>query len=301
MDKNDQTNWRVVTGTPVEKFDQHAIDPVLARIEALAGLPPFGKAKTGPCALCGSNGKLTYEHLPPRSTHNNKPAAVFGLPKNSMTSVYVTTQQQGSGGHTLCNACNNFTGTEYVRNYQEWVATADHIVLTHHAAIVEHNKSGTGFLNVPALLGPSLHPGKFIRQILCMSASLCGPWLCEEYPIIREIVLSGAQLKLPEPLRIYCTLFMGPTGKHSGGHGMFRQTEGDIVRFAELSHPPFSFVLQLEGAEDPRLGFEISDLTMFDLTEPLGDQWFQFAIAFGHTNFPGDYRTEFEIRNELPL
>jgi hypothetical protein len=183
MGKNDRTNWRVVTGTPVEKFDQQAIDPVLARIEALAFLPPFGKAKTGPCALCGSNGKLTYEHLPPRSTHNNKPAEVFGLPKNSMTPVHVTTLQQGSGGYTLCNTCNNFTGTEYVRNYQEWVATADHIVLTHHAAILEHNKSGTGFLNVPVLLGPSLHPGKFIRQILCMSASLCGPWLCDEYPI----------------------------------------------------------------------------------------------------------------------
>jgi hypothetical protein len=66
------------------------------------------------CHICGVNGKLSFEHVPPRAAFNNRRVVKVGfddaahlgpdqVPRGQI-------QQRGAGAYTLCESCNNWTG-----------------------------------------------------------------------------------------------------------------------------------------------------------------------------------------------
>ena len=82
----------------------------------------------GKCALCGEARELTYEHIPPRSAFNNKPAQLYSgqnlissnerMPWDVEGLNYIS-RQKGAGTWSLCASCNNLTGTWYGDTYKE--------------------------------------------------------------------------------------------------------------------------------------------------------------------------------------
>jgi hypothetical protein len=70
------------------------------------------KIKTGRCWLCGIEGKLSFEHIPPEKAFNGQRIfddSVANILKNRNIRI----SQRGAGGYTLCERCNNNTGSWY--------------------------------------------------------------------------------------------------------------------------------------------------------------------------------------------
>src|SRR2546430_993545 len=78
------------------------------------------KLRVGTCRVCRRpNVKLTFEHVPPKSSFNEGRQEVFGLMDflrrpfdGEMTGGEI--EQRGAGEWSLCESCNNQTGSWYV-------------------------------------------------------------------------------------------------------------------------------------------------------------------------------------------
>lgn len=78
------------------------------------------KQRFGMCRVCRTpNVKLTFEHVPPRSSFNDVPAETFGLmdylKRGDEGLMGGRISQRGAGEWSLCKECNEKTGTWYVR------------------------------------------------------------------------------------------------------------------------------------------------------------------------------------------
>ena len=87
------------------------------------------KKEYGICRVCRDYKKLSFEHVPPRSSYNNKPVKLFtienflaGITEGSkpweINNARWNIQQKGKGGYYSCKECNNKTGSWYVNDYK---------------------------------------------------------------------------------------------------------------------------------------------------------------------------------------
>lgn len=79
------------------------------------------------CHVCGRKGRLSFEHVPPKSLGNNhsvrsykavdiiKKASAFDA--SCTEGVRYSKMRKGSGVITLCRDCNSYFGTHYVKVY----------------------------------------------------------------------------------------------------------------------------------------------------------------------------------------
>ena len=91
--------------------------------------------KFGECHLCGKEGKLTFEHVPPKKANNNERARlltgreIFNIDKNKKgKSLRYINQQQGAGWYSLCAECNNNTGDWYASEYIKFANNIGYIL-----------------------------------------------------------------------------------------------------------------------------------------------------------------------------
>src|SRR5438552_1803742 len=87
------------------------------------------RSKVGVCLLCGSLGKLTLEHLPPRSSGNDKWTYVHTVAWLMLGSKHnknppVMECRRGMGTYSLCERCNGWTGRWYNDAFMEWTFQA---------------------------------------------------------------------------------------------------------------------------------------------------------------------------------
>ena len=93
----------------------------------LAKQPPLGD-----CHICGTNGKLTFEHVPPRAAFNKW--RVRRIPGSDLIGADLDSPsggeicQRGAGGYTLCGQCNNETGGWYGDAFVDWTYQAMRIL-----------------------------------------------------------------------------------------------------------------------------------------------------------------------------
>ena len=87
----------------------------------------MGRGKSRPegnCRICGVFGRLSWEHVPPEAAYNDY--QVVRASQEQMTKPELwdgrrgEIQQRGSGNYTLCEPCNNKTGSWYGSEYVSW-------------------------------------------------------------------------------------------------------------------------------------------------------------------------------------
>lgn len=77
--------------------------------------------KHGFCAICGEEKYLTFEHIPPEAAGNN--SSTFMLyhkhlfDENSFLFGKKSRSHKGQGLQSICQSCNNLTGSWYVNDY----------------------------------------------------------------------------------------------------------------------------------------------------------------------------------------
>ena len=122
----------------------------------------------GTCHICGKYGKLSFEHVPPRKAYNEKPAHmakgeefIRNITKANFEDIKTRIYQRGSGDYTLCEECNNDTGSWYGKSYLDWV---------YQAVAIIHYTSGKPTLHYPYFLFPL----RVIKQIVWDSTDKYG-------------------------------------------------------------------------------------------------------------------------------
>ena len=207
----------------------------------------------GKCALCGKECELTFEHVPPRAAFNSTPARpVSGneifkeevindkerMPWDTEGLKYQN-QQQGMGRYSLCQECNNNTGSWYGDAYITFARTA-------HTAIknrTPEDPDGIGFKD--------MYPARIIKQVLSMLCSINSPEK-PQFEELREFVLDKDAVGIDKSKYKLCMYFTETTlYKYAGFSVLLRESASGFESMAmtELTAYPFGFILYFNSTE----------------------------------------------------
>lgn len=254
----------------------------------------------GKCALCGKECELTFEHIPPRAAFNSTPARpVSGaqlfkeeilndpdrMPWDTAGMRY-DNQQQGMGKFSLCQNCNNDTGSWYGDAYVVFARTA-------HTAIQNRkpdDPEGIGFRE--------FYPSRVIKQILSMFCSINHP----DNPLldpIRRFVLDRNAVGIDKTKYRLCLYFTDSTlMKHAG---MSVVLKGDLPNFesmamSEITAYPFGFILYFNPTDTWKYhGTDITKCADFGYDDK-ADAIFPWRILEMNDHYPESFRSRDEIR-----
>lgn len=245
----------------------------------------------GYCRICGDYGKLSFEHVPPRSAFNRFPVVAAKLDKiiglGPDDTVEGRISQKGRGDYTLCPKCNNNTGRWYARDFTEWCYQAMDILQQ------AHGKPSLIYVHY-------LFPLRIIKQVVTMFFSLNHSGFRKTYPDLEAFVLNRKRRHLDPRVRIY--VYYNVEGHLRSSGLVYRGSFNPLNRegkspllYSETNFPPFGFVMTYDSEPpDPRL-VDITHFADYDY-----DQFKVMSVSLPvlptHLWIPGDYRTKDEIR-----
>ena len=253
----------------------------------------------GICSICGKGGKLSFEHVPPRSAFNQpgtELSNVGELMKAGMDWAKLKTipQPEGTGYVTICPSCNNYSGDHYVPEFGRWVRTGMNMLQMLPWAEFdanEHEQGATFELK-------KTNPLPLIKEIVAMLLALNGeanPAFRTDNEELVEFVLDKNRVGLSSRYHVYICLFAGPVCRFAPVSIM--QAGSRTVVVTAIDFPPFSYSLVIG---DPADFLSITDITSFADCGPNVEKDFTgtFLCAFGHTALPLDYRSTARIRKD---
>jgi hypothetical protein len=250
----------------------------------------------GKCKLCGFDGKLSFEHVPPSKAFNNDDYYYyekcseliqieldenFNYPDN-VKKRYRKKAQGGVGFYSLCERCNNNTGSWYGSDFISWIYQSMGILLkTNHR---------------PTLYYPTyFYPLRVIKQILCMFFSINSDNLNEREPELVKFLLDKERKYLNPRYKVFCYYNIMGKPRYLGDMYLGDFQTGEIIHMSELTFPPMGFVLTL-NSNKPNIDLEdISGFSNYGYNDRL--EYFQrFKVLPTHLSFiPADYRSKNEI------
>ena len=289
------------------------------------------KKEVGFCALCGTYGDLTYEHIPPKAAFNSAPAKMYTgaelLKKESgqmpwdVQGLTYRSHQKGAGKYSLCKDCNNKTGSWYGPAYQDMARRI--AVALQHPEIT--TSQGIGIKDV--------YPLRFLKQIISMFCSVNNYKSLYAYanpaqvpnkeqlsPLFQNMVASQeslyeAALIMDElrqfvlnrdavgldktKFRVCMYLTRSPLLKLNGISAIIHIEENTYDIVSEITAAPFGFLLYFNPSEN--LKYHGADITSFadvgyndrcEITFPL-------HILEMNTYLPTDYRSKDEIEKAI--
>ncbi len=214
----------------------------------------------GICHICGNYGELTFEHIPPQKAFNWQRAKIYNgyeaLNKINGEPAKFINLQQGMGKYSLCEHCNNTTGSWYAQTYRD--IAMDVVKYLHNNDPLKHGDVVTfTFKECPIL--------RFVKQVIAMFCSLL-PYEENQRLGFDKLILnkeSNSVNKELFDLRMYLTppetgqLMCGPTV-------VLYKAEESIKSgcVADLAVYPFGFILNLTPEIDVKYGTSI--LKMLD-------------------------------------
>ena len=240
----------------------------------------------GKCHICGNTTKLSFEHVPPKKAFNNRPLVYTALkemigidPKNAFSKGKIV--QRGAGAYTLCEQCNNNTGSWYGGSFVEWVEQGMEIL-----------RKATGW---PTLVYPfHIYPLRVIKQIVCMFFSANNPNFQHARPELVKFALNKYDRFLNNKIRIYAFYTTSSFLRQVGVTGLLKLGKGTSI-FSEITFPPFGYIMSLDSKpHDSRL-FDISGFARYNY-DTIRTINLRLPVLNVGSHLPGDYRTNAEIQ-----
>lgn len=250
----------------------------------------MAKQHFGICHLCGTYGKLSFEHVPPVSAFNDQRIlrSTFEqvlAKEDNLDDLQGRQQQRGAGAYTLCEKCNNDTGAWYVPAFTDWARQAMEIVI--------------GTRGRPTLEYPfNIFPLRVLKQVVCMFFGVNGTYFHKAHPDLVRFVLNKESREFPDYVRVYAFYTFSNRFRSAGVTGLMKglgSGSATIHTFSEITFPPFGFVLTVRS-DPPRAGFcEISDFSKFEYRDWRCGISMRLPLMPIYTAFPGDYRTRDQV------
>jgi hypothetical protein len=245
------------------------------------------KDKNGTCRLCGKQGVLSFEHTPPQAAFNKERVLEMDakrilqdLPKlqSNLKTPEGLTVQKGSGGYTLCDSCNNNTGSWYAGTY---------VGFAHQGMSVAHAVSnGQG-----AVANYKISPLNVLKHIVLMFLTANTPEFASENSDLVGFVNDRNSQILPREHKFYIALSDMADSKFTRQSGMTGLLKDGVEHlFSEIAYPPFVLVYSRDSQRpDGRLQkINYFRHYKYDEQTEVGLQLFSLPIV---SPLPADYRT----------
>lgn len=274
------------------------------RVYSGASLGYPARPASGACRICGRFDKLTYEHIPPKSTGNRttrRYASAFDILSARDITQFpkrgVVIQQQGSGLYALCRDCNSaLSNLGYVDEYRELVGATGQ-------AIVDYVGQGPEEDAFPGRVGLNVHhlrPGRIVRQALAMIMCANGSARFSDlFPDLRKCILAGTPTALPLGMSMHLAVAVGPRGRLVYPVGAVDHAAGRWEVLIDASFAPLSWVLRVSDSPPDMVLANVSDWTTLDPdTVETIDITTEAGFIFGP--MPLDYRhaTDFPVASD---
>ena len=244
----------------------------------------------GICRLCKKNKELSFEHFPPSSAFN-KTTKYFSIPHDEFYANSGAESllnfipkgkkiQGGLGDYCLCEECNNFLGTTYVREYKKWALMGMHLINRDEFKSCSVEISEINYL-------------KIIKQII--SIFICNnlPSFTDSYSDLIDFVKDENSKILSPRYRIY--IYLNNEGQLRNGNIYYTNLYGIVCEF---TFRPFGYVLSIDNNSTFEMLTELTELKNILNYEKTGIQMF-FNKYPTYLPFPLDYRTKKEIESCL--
>ncbi len=243
------------------------------------------KRVSGECRLCGFIGPLSFEHIPPEAAFNGLRGKAFTFDQLFLNKRGYQIFQHGFGDYSLCERCNNNTGSWYGKSYIDF---AYQCVATKKSIEEEH-------LPIDKVLF-SIYPLRILKQIITMFFTVNHVVFKDMYPLLKDFILSKESQCFPDGLRIYSYLVedMISTRISPGIVGMISMTTGETNLFSEFAYPPLGYILSYDnGNFDNRL-LDITFFKNYGYDEQVNLNLSLNSLPIANTIF-GEFRTPQEI------
>ena len=287
------------------------------------------KKEVGFCALCGTYGDLTYEHIPPKAAFNSAPAKMYTgtelLKKGSnqmpwdVQGLTYKSRQKGAGKFALCEGCNNKTGSWYGSAYQDMARRV--------SKALQHPEIETS----QGLEIKDVYPLRFFKQIVSMFCSVNDykalykrpehvPDKDQLSPLFQNLVASQEALYVASLLmnelrqfvlnrdavgldknkfKVCMYLTRSSLLKLNGISASIHIEENTYDIISEITAAPFGFLLYFNpSATRDWTGVDITALSDVGYDEKCNIE-FPVRILEMNTYFPGDYRSKEEIEKAI--
>lgn len=248
----------------------------------------------GECCICGSIGKLTFEHVPPAAAFNDRRvflAKIDELVGGKWTPGEPITRgkyvQRGAGRYSLCAKCNNDTGAWYGTTYVDFAR---------RAMILLHRSNGKMSLAYPY----GIFPLRVLKQIVVMFFSACGPGLRKAHPELVNFVLDRERRILPGDVHIWAYLHDPgeSTSTRQAGITGLMSLDGDSHIFSEIAFPPFGLILSFkrEPVHQGLCNIDHFGLAKFNTWDVV---YLKLPVLPVVSFLPGDFRTTEEMKETV--
>lgn len=248
----------------------------------------------GQCHICGRNGYLSFEHVPPQKAFNNqkvftsKGTDYFGreqlLPWDP-TGIKTHQHQGGMGEHTLCEKCNSDTGGWYGGAFVDFV-----------------HKGVRSFINKPIknkdiieVRFSDIRPLNIIKQIITMFFSVNSSSYSSFHPGLKDFVLFKNK-KYIDPYRYKIQIFIhiGDMARHVGVAGVIDLAKQTTHVFTEISWPPFGYIISFDS-KTPQNYCDITYFANHFTLEEKRNIVLKIPVLESNTGLPGDHRSKQDI------
>ncbi len=257
------------------------------------------RSHRGLCSVCGENGVLSWEHIPPRSAYNDRSVQLLrgteALKLRPGEWPKGTIQQRGAGGYHSCPRCNNTTGGWYVPEFGRWVERAAGVLHEIGDVSGQDNCIYSRFADV-AFMG--VRPLLFLKQVVYMFLCINGSGFTAQHPELRGFVLNRERTGLPESCHFHLALTWGPTVRQVANVAAGDASAGSVTLMSDISFPPFSYVMWMG---QPYHGLPPCDLTAYAQNGPaeILDVFLPLQVGFTHLVLPSDYRSRAALDRQL--
>ena len=200
----------------------------------------------GICHICGQTKELTAEHLPPRSAGNSKTVKFHTMDsvlhedhlsgKKPLSYFNHKISQGGFHLPTICQECNNNTGSFYAPAYSEFAKSImRNLYKNDISAMLNHTLS----------FKCQFKPLNVYKQILAMFCSILAPETVSLYKFGEFILDKTANSLNVKNFKLHMVLVPNEVFKIIPAYGIYHTSTGQCIMLSEFIAPPFGFVLNL--------------------------------------------------------